>query len=309
MSIDYDSVFEDMNVKKVEKPIIVEDEEINVKPILNEINVGECIKVSKDPITITNSVFDLAIAKSKLDADNVQDLVKKSENFVVETDIEAKEGVALAMQARKMGNAIEKTRKEITRPHLDFNKAVKKYADGFSDCLKKMEKGILAKVESFQDAKELELKKIQEEQMKREEEARLKHEKEQREYEEAIRKRDREIAEQAVKEAKAKEDAEKGKHTMGSPTYNPPPTPLPVPPAPLVLQEAPIETAPQKISSDDGTSTTVKEWVYEITEKHLIPREYLIVDERAIKESISGGIRRISGVKIYEKTRKQYRVK
>jgi len=44
---------------------------------------------------------------------------------MVESDAEAKKAVSLALQSRKMGNAIEKTRKAIVRPHLDLPKKYK----------------------------------------------------------------------------------------------------------------------------------------------------------------------------------------
>jgi hypothetical protein len=202
------------------------------------------------------NVFDLEIAKSKMDADNANDLVKKAESFTVSNAHEAKQGVALAMQSRKLYNSIEKKRKEIVRPHIDFQKAVKEYADGFSGALKKMEKGILSKVEAFQTEQE-------------EEAARL----------------------HAIK-------VEKEEAYIKS---------LP--------EEVTIEFKPtlyipssQKIASEDGTSITEQVWKFEIEDASMIPREYLIIDERAIKDSIKAGIRSIPGVKVYSEKVRKYRV-
>ena len=183
-------------------------------------------------IAITSTAFDLEIAKSKLDADSVQQLVAKADLVVVETEGGAKKAVSLAMQSRKMGNAIEKARKEIVRPMLNFNKAVKQYADEFSKCLKDMETSLLKKVEVYQTKRKEVLKKA-----------------------------------------------------------------------------CIIDTSIDKIVVDDGSGKTVIRWVYDIEDLNAIPIKYLKVDEAAIREAISKGVRLIGGVKIYERTFKQYRVK
>lgn len=205
------------------------------------------------------NVFDLEIAKSKMDAENVNELVEKSESFTVGSNQEAEQGLSLAMQSRKLYNSIERTRKEIVRPHLDFQRSVKAYADGFSSALKKMEKTLLGKVEGFQKEQEREAAKLH-----------------------------------AIKVKKEEEENKKAfipKNELKFPT--PPPY---IPPV-------------QKISVEDGTSTTEQVWKFEVNNASIIPREYLIIDERAIKQSIKAGIRSIPGVTIYSEKVKKYRVK
>lgn len=239
-------------------------------------HVEPLIEIGGEPLTQEESnVFDLEIAKSKMDAENVNELVEKAEAFTVKSDEEAKQGVSLAMQSRKLYNSIEKTRKEIVRPHLDFQKAVKEYADGFSGALKKMEKSILSKVEGFQKEKEREAARLHAIMVKKEEEERRKLEEERR---------------------KIEEDNKKTEVKIPVPTV---PTPTPSPYIPPV----------QKIAVEDGTSTTEQVWKFEVEDASIIPREYLIIDERAIKQSIKAGVRSIPGVKVFSEQVKRYRVK
>lgn len=43
-----------------------------------------------------------------------------------------------------------------------------------------------------------------------------------------------------------------------------------------------------------------KVWKFEITDATLVPRQYLIVDEKLIRQAVSVGLREIAGVRIYE---------
>ena len=78
---------------------------------------------------------------------------------------------------------------------------------------------------------------------------------------------------------------------------------------PTVPTPAPYIPPPQKIAVEDGISRTEQVWKFDINDASIIPREYLIIDERAIKHSIKAGIRSIPGVKIYSEQVKKYRVK
>jgi hypothetical protein len=234
-------------------------------------------------------VFDLEIAKSKLDADNVNELILKAEMLVVETDEEAQNGVSMACQSKKMRNKIEATRKQIVRPHLDFQKSIKLYADDFAKCLQKLETTVLKKVNVFQDKKNLELKKAHEEQMRQEraeEEARIK------------------IEQEKIKEEqeKIKEEQEKAKKE-GKVMPLPPPLPI------IETKQEVFVPPPQKITTESGTLTTVVIWTYEVKDESLVPREYLSVNHKEIKLAVAGGIRKVPGIRIFEKSETRSRVR
>lgn len=52
--------------------------------------------------------------------------------------------------------------------------------------------------------------------------------------------------------------------------------------------------------ADFSTATLKKIWTFEVISEIEIPREYLTVDEKKIKEAIKNGVREIKGVKIYQ---------
>jgi len=68
----------------------------------------------------------------------------------------------------------------------------------------------------------------------------------------------------------------------------------------------PAKTGP--LRSESGTLSIIKFWDFEIVDPDAVPRKYLKVDEAKIREAIQkGGIRHISGVRIFENQRTQRR--
>lgn len=68
--------------------------------------------------------------------------------------------------------------------------------------------------------------------------------------------------------------------------------------APVVVKEA------ARVTSLSGVKATAsRKWVHEITDAQAVPRQYLMVNEAAIKAAIAGGTREIPGVRIYEDVR------
>lgn len=228
------------------------------------------------------NVFDLAVAKSRMDAGNVHELVAKADAFIMETDEDASYGTEIAMQSRKLSNSIEKARKSIVAPHISFQKAIKQYSDEFTKCLKEIEQSITKKIGIHQKKKEDALRK--------EFEAKQKIERER------VAAENKKIADENARIAK--ENALKEKKEV----------------APLKKEiEQPQEQVfippTQKVSTDSGTMMTVVTWEFEIEDEKLIPRGYLHVNERTIKDAIRMGERLIPGVKIYEKKSIRSRVK
>lgn len=70
--------------------------------------------------------------------------------------------------------------------------------------------------------------------------------------------------------------------------------------SPIPVPTLIIPSAPKTVSTDFGTVTVRKEWVFEIIDESQISREYLSVDERKIRAAIKAGIRNIAGVRVFE---------
>lgn len=69
----------------------------------------------------------------------------------------------------------------------------------------------------------------------------------------------------------------------------------PVQVAPVAM---PTKQGPTR--SDTAVASTVMVWKHEVTDPAAVPRQYLMVDERAIRAAVDAGIRDIPGVRIFE---------
>ena len=70
----------------------------------------------------------------------------------------------------------------------------------------------------------------------------------------------------------------------------------PAPIIPLPTVEAPAKTT----RTAEGSVTMRTVWKFEVTDPQAVPREYLIVNEKAIGAVVKAGVRQIPGVRIYE---------
>lgn len=68
-----------------------------------------------------------------------------------------------------------------------------------------------------------------------------------------------------------------------------------------VADIAPVVVAPVNGIKSEAVKGTTKRWTFEVTDISQIPREYLVVDETAIRDAINQGVRTIPGVNIFQK--------
>lgn len=70
--------------------------------------------------------------------------------------------------------------------------------------------------------------------------------------------------------------------------------------------EAPQVVAPvipekaTTVRTAEGSAIQRTQWTFEVVDPALVPREYLTVDEKAIRAAVKAGVREIPGVRIYE---------
>lgn len=69
---------------------------------------------------------------------------------------------------------------------------------------------------------------------------------------------------------------------------------------PLQQITAPLPTTPAVVP--EKVKGITKRWVFNVEDASIVPREYLVVDEKKIREAVNAGTRIIPGVRIYEDT-------
>lgn len=94
--------------------------------------------------------FDIKSSQSELmKLMDIDLLVKKSGSIDVICEESAKNALSMALQSRKLEKAIEDSRSEIIRPHLDFQRAVNKMAKDFKSTLDSIETRLQGKISDW----------------------------------------------------------------------------------------------------------------------------------------------------------------
>jgi len=105
------------------------------------------------------------------------------------------------------------------------------------------------------------------------------------------RRKAEELARKAALELQAKLDAEAKKAGVES-----------------VKIEAPVIPKQETVTrTQDGSSYQVKSWVFEVEDETRVPREYLVVDGKKLRDAVGAGVRQIPGVRIFEQTETRIR--
>lgn len=231
--------------------------------------------------------------------------------------------VMLGGNAKKIAKAIDAQRKAIILEPSEFVKGVNGLCKMITDSLDETERTTKAKIGQYQARVEMERRererkareeaealqrklqaeadeanrKAREEARKRaEEEARIKREKEEAEARERGAKEAelKAIAEKAERdrlEALRKAEEEAKANAVEAPVVAAP-----------VVQEAPKVTR-----TEAGSASQRKVWTFEIEHPEAVPREYLTVDEKKIRDAVRMGVREIAGVRIFEESKTVFR--
>ena len=193
-------------------------------------------------------------------AGRAKELVLVADEFAITDEKTLTEAIDVTAQIKAAYDQIESERDQYTRPML----LLKRMADGkfkaITDPLQAAEKKLKSAILAFQRA----------EQKKIDDAARAQAETERKA--------------QAEHDARTREAEEKG-------TILPPPIPAPAPPPPSV--------APA-YGNYGSKATTKSKWVHEVEDLSAVPLKYLQVDDKAVKQAIRDGVRKIPGIKIID---------
>jgi len=74
-----------------------------------------------------------------------------------------------------------------------------------------------------------------------------------------------------------------------------------------IVPEMVMPKAETVVRTDSGSSFQRKDWVFEMEDENLLPRDCLMRNDQAIRAKIKAGIRTIPGVRIFEKSSTTFR--
>jgi hypothetical protein len=102
----------------------------------------------------------------------------------------------------------------------------------------------------------------------------------------------------AAAQAKAEADAETERLRREAAAFD---EPAPAPVVAARVAPAPVKDVARVVSGATGNKAAFSsKWVHDVTDRAAVPREYLMVDDEAIKLAIKRGVRVIPGVSIFE---------
>ena len=193
--------------------------------------------------------------------------------LVISDDDSLESAKKLAKEAGKINTAIETKRKELTAPYLENKRKIDEFAKDITGTLEKSIKLLRKNILDFELEKEkqrqLELQRIEEEKRKAE----------------AIRQAEEEARQKAIKEAEA--------------NNTPPPPVYVAPPSVPSIANLRMDQREKELKADKSKSIRTV-WKFEIIDANLLPREYLMPDEKKIGTAMALGTREIPGVRIFE---------
>lgn len=174
--------------------------------------------------------------------------------------------IELGTKCNRIEKAIEDKRLELVKAPKAYAKAIDDLAKYFKDLLKKGADDARAKINDYLRLQRIAAQKAEEE---------------------------RQRVERALREKLEKEAAKLNAKAKNKDTEAPPVV------VPEFVTTQTVEQ-PNTIRSKGGAATQVKTWTYEIIDPLAVPREYLMINETAIRQAIREGLRDLPGIRIYE---------
>jgi hypothetical protein len=251
-------------------------------------------------VTMQQNPLNLPVAKARFKdfAQHVERIRTDAQSVAVNDDGSLKFAVALGGESKRIAKAIDTRRKEIINDPGEFVKAVNGLCKSLTDPLVEAESAVKGKITMYQHQFEMERRKAEE--AARRAAAEL-QEKLRREAEEANRKAREEAIRQAEEQAKERQASEAeieaarqkaGEEAAAVEISAPTVLPLTFPKAENVTRTETGAAAFQR-----------KSWEFELSDILQVPRDYLILDEKRVRDSIRMGIREIPGIRIFETTK------
>lgn len=216
---------------------------------------------------VSSSIQTFAALKSK-----ITEVTQQCKGLVIIDDHSLSTGKELAIKAKKITTAIEDHRKEITKPFFEAKQNIDKVAKELTEGLNEATKALRDQILAYE---------VEQERKRKEELRRL--EEERRRKEEGIR--------------KAQEESIADLHSMSKNgdielEFLPPELP-----EIAKLKQQEIELAQQK-------SKNIRlYWTFELTDINKVPIEFLILNEKKVKDAIASGVREIPGIGIFQEER------
>ncbi len=188
---------------------------------------------------------------------------EKAKSIQVKDNATLEQAGELAGQARDMKKKIETARKRFVQDPNNFVKRVNNLAKKYSGAFDEVERDLKKRISAYYAEEE---RKHREEERRRQEEERKRQE-----------------TERQAQESDGNQGQEQGQTES----------------APQELEPQPAGP-PRSVQTGSGKMHQKLVWTFEVQDESQVPREYLAVDQKKIRQAVKDGVREIPGVNIYQ---------
>lgn len=247
------------------------------------------------PLVVEPKGFHLpAVRKELAKYDKVlAKMEKESGSLMVSDKPSQTRAIEIAGGAKTLSKSVKKALDTTIGPANEYVKTVRNLFRPVIDRLEAIEKSLKDKAGAFEVQERLA-------QQKREAEAREEARKLQAKIDEEARIQ-REAAEAKAREAveKLKKETDEAARVLLQKTVEEETAAAQMETPQVVV---PVMVPQQTVTrTETGSGHLRMDWVHEVVDPMLVPRKYLIVDDKAIRADIKAGIREIPGCRIFEK--------
>lgn len=206
---------------------------------------------------------DIAMQQFNAVRGKILELAERCNGTLVTDNESLEQGKELAKVGKKLETLIEDRRKEITKPYLDEKKRIDDFVKLLLAEVNDAVKVLRGRILDFEREKErVRLENLR----KLEEEQRAKQAEIEKKLRESAQNQDMSAAQEALK----------------------------------LNEELMIDSQLEAQFEQAKSSSIRKVWTYEITDENAVPRNYLMIDEKKVKQAISAGVREIPGINIFQ---------
>lgn len=244
--------------------------------------------------------YDLAPVRAALEPylEQIDDMAAQAQAVNITDEASQTKAVEMAGQVKQLSKKIETARVNFVTPPNDYVKQVNGLGKGILAKLEAIEKGLKRKMADYAQFVEQERRKAEvaaqqaaiEAQRKIDEENRLAREAADKEAADAKARAD-EAAKAGSADAASLAEIAKAEEAKAQAVASMPTVQVEMPIIPY--SSGPVRTAA-------GTASTKQVWKFDVADAQAVPREYLMVDEKKIREAVKAGVRSIPGVNVYE---------
>lgn len=118
----------------------------------NKLLEKECVENNETTFLVTeNPMTGEEAAEQLRKSINIDPLVEKAEGYQIANVEQATQALSMALQARKLSSALIASKKEITKPQVDFQRAINKLASDYIAKLEGIENNLKDKIEAWID--------------------------------------------------------------------------------------------------------------------------------------------------------------